>query len=115
MSGSTFISTETPKELVKLKEDPDSLDDFVHVSLNRLLTLDFEMALDGAKVNWVHVDPIVYDEASGIAIFQINPTALRKALNSPSALELEHPEDIALLREFVAENGADHIYELATF
>ncbi len=87
----------------------------MHVALDELLTLDFEMALDGANVSWVHGDPIVYDEASGIAIFQINPTALQKVLDPCSALEVEHPEDIALLRKFITEYGADHIYELAAF
>lgn len=115
MLGSTFISSKTSKELVRLKDDLDALDDFVHVSLDRLLTLDFEMALEGADTGWILGNPIVYDDASGVAIFQVNPTALQKALNPHSALEVEHPEDIALLRKFVAENGADHVYELATF
>lgn len=97
MLGSTFISTKKPRELVKLGDDLDALDDFVHVSLDALLTLDFVVALEGTNVSWDYGDPILYDEASGIVIAQVNPTALKKALDPHSALEVEYPEDIALL------------------
>lgn len=113
MLGSTFIATETPEELIGL--EIDNLDQLRHVSLEELITLDFELTLQDSEIKWVQGQPVFYEEEAGIAIFQVNPAALQAVLATDSSLSASHPEDIAQLRQFIRKNSAENIYELATF
>jgi hypothetical protein len=113
MLGSTFISTQSPKELVGI--DLENLEAFKHTALDELLTLDFEAALQGTGIKWTEGDPVFYEPEDGIAILRVNPNALENILSAQSSLAQSHPDDISALRAFVAENGSGHIYELATF
>jgi hypothetical protein len=111
MVGSTFIATTTPHDLVGI--DLEQLDTFDHVALDELLTLDFELALQESGVRWTMGEPIFYDPDKGIAILRINPMALENIIAAQSPLAQSNPEDIAVLRDFVAKHGPDHLYEMA--
>lgn len=115
MSGSIFIFTKTPDELLELEFDLDNLDRLRHIALERLITLDFETAMQGTGMKWALGNPVAYDADAGIAIFKVNPQALQEVFACKTKLEAISVEDANSFRQFLHENGFENIYELATF
>jgi hypothetical protein len=115
MLGSTFIYAPDPSRLALIAEDLDALDDFDHVNLDALLSLDFELILLPSGAKWSAKEPEVFDEARGVAIARVNPEALRHVIANKRALSEEQASDVELLEAFAAKHGFDHMYELSTF
>ena len=118
MQGSTFIFETEIDKLGILQEDLDALDDFDHVALDVLATLDFEMLVQDAGLRWMTDAPVFYDEAAGVVLARIAPDGLAHVLahvREPHDGGEEEAADMDRLRAFVARRGVDHIYELATF
>ena len=55
----------------------DDIDDFPHVYMDRMLTLDFEVLASAARVEWSEKTPVLFDEEGGWAVFKINESGLR--------------------------------------
>jgi hypothetical protein len=115
MIGSTLIYETNKKRLRKIEEDIDALDDFTHVELVTLTTVDFEEICCAAEgVEWAAGEPVVFND-DGLAIFPISQSGIEYVLTHGDALTAERQADIELIRAFVSEHGKQHIYELATF
>jgi hypothetical protein len=114
MVGSVIIYEPDPERFDDLDE-MDDLDDFTTVSLGSLTTLDFQEMVDKLGAEWAGEDPLLFDEEEGFALFEVRPAGLRLVLDAEHELTDERAEDLQRLREFIAKNGYEHIYELATF
>jgi hypothetical protein len=114
MVGATFIHAADPA-ILKADDVLERLERFDHVSLDHLLTLDFEAMLAGSGMSWSEGEPVEFDEHEGIAIFQVSPKSLLRVLDEPHGADAERAADLAKLRSFVSAHGAQNIYELATF
>lgn len=117
MIGSTFIHCAEPEALHTLGSvGIDAIDTFVRVEMDVMLTLDFEMLCRPNAVKWGASQPVIFDEAAGLAVFQVQKEALQFVVNHPlDGLHLEHQADLRRLQAFISEHGDDSIYELATF
>lgn len=115
MIGSTFLCTGNEAQLSTLADDLDMLDDFTHVSLEELGTLDFETVCSSSSIRWSSPQPVIYDEENGLAIFKVQPEGIEHVLCNRERFSTAQHSDLKLLADFVAENGIDSIYELATF
>ena len=115
MIGSTFIHTRDPFRLKKIADDIDALDEFDHVNLDELITLDFEEICSSLGTRWSSGQPVVFDEKAGLAIFQVNAEALQKVIGAKNALPPDKVSDLERLEKLVSEHGYIHIYEMATF
>lgn len=117
MTGSTFICCTEPEKLQVLEsEGIDAIDEFVHVDMGVMLTLDFEALCGPAAVKWSVKDPVIFDEDDGLAVFQIRGEALQLVINHPrEELEPEHQADLEALKAFILKHGDAAVYEVATF
>jgi len=115
MLGSIFISETDLQKLQSLGQDLDTLEDFDHVSLDSLGTLDFETAVSGPGFRWMMGEPIFYDEEDGVALAKISPEGLAFVLNGQHEFDEEQMADLETLRVFVSTHGNENIVELATF
>lgn len=115
MIGSTFIHAVDSSSLAVLAEDLDRLDEFDLVDLDSMITLDFEEICSVTGVKWAAGEPVIFDEAGGLAVFPVSPSALQQVLRAVQASPAEHRTDLEALRSFVARVGASNIYELVTF
>ena len=113
MAGSIFISTLDTALFSEF--DIDSLDTLEHVQMERLLTLDFDMACTAKGVNWVAGEPAVLNESEGFVIFPVSKEALEFVIANPSSIENAHHDDQMALASFIKSNGAANIFELASF
>jgi len=115
MIGSTFISETDLQKLQSLGQDIEALDEFEHVNLDALCTLDFETAVAESGIRWMKRDPVVYDEDEGVALVKISPEGLAFILNGQHDFDEDQIADLETLRAFVSTHGTENIYELATF
>ena len=117
MAGATFIHEIDPSKLSVIAEDINAVDDFDVVDLEELLTLDFEVALNGTDIGWHAEKPVVLvgDQTGGLVVVRVNPEAIRFVLAHPERFETQSPEDMAALEEFIGSRGDAAIYELATW
>jgi len=115
MLGSTFISETNLQKLQSLGQDLEALDEFDHVDLDALCTLDFETAVADSGSRWMKGDPVVYNEEDGVALVKISPEGLAFILNGQHEFDEEQIADLETLRAFVKAHGTENIYELATF
>jgi hypothetical protein len=111
MLGSIFIAE---SDLTKLQAI-QSPDDFEHIGLDRMTTIDFAEVLAAANVNWTEGQPLINDEEGGWALFKVAEAGLRYALDHAADFPEECEADLGALAAFVQKNGASSIYELATF
>jgi hypothetical protein len=93
----------------------DEIDNFIHVDLDAMTTIDFESFEMPANIRWSEGEPVVYDEEGGLAIVKVSEAGLAYLLEHAAEVPDEHQDDVRTLAEFVAKNGGAHIYELATF
>lgn len=114
MAGSIFVVAEHTDELLDLAQDMDKLDDFDHVEMDYLLTLDFEAICAPARIRWSDDTPIAFDEVLGLAIARVTPEGLEAVL-APGAFAAEHDRDVGALRAFVEKHQSKRIYEVSTF
>lgn len=115
MIGSIFIHTKTPADLSRLMRDMDAIDDFVHVSLDSMLTLDFEEVCSRHDVDWSLPEPLVFDEETGLAIAGVEPGGLRWVLSNMQLFSEDQQPDLNKLQDFVAANGTESLYEVSVF
>lgn len=114
MVGSTFIAAKDPSNLSQI-DSPDALDDFDHIDLERMTTLDFAEVLTAKKIKWTDGEPVLFDEANGAALFKISEKGLTYTLDHVAAFPEELHADLKLLSAFVRKHGPSAIYEYATF
>ena len=114
MTGSTILTTQQPNLLLEISE-VDDLNNFTHIELDRMITLDLEIITERGGVKWSGSQPIVYDPDAGMAIFKIERSGLIYLLEYPIDERAEHREDLSKLINFVRMYGIDCIYEFATF
>lgn len=122
MLGDTFIFSPEKEKIVHLFEGSDeefeaSLASFKYIDFEQLSigSLEIEDFLD--PLSMTEGEPVFFFEEEGIICIAINPEALEKICNTPleeSGLE-EFKEDIEMLRKFISEYGAAHIYSYTTF
>jgi hypothetical protein len=105
------------KDAARLAEitSPEDVDELTWLGLDTMTTLDFETLVVDGKVKWAAGDPVVYDPASGMAIFKIDEKGLRYVLNRASGLDEAKQADLRKLADFVRAHGSSDLYELATF
>jgi len=115
MSGSTIIFESDASRLLRLSKDIDELDDFVHVELDLMLTLDFESMCIGPGLSWVAGSPVVLDEQAGLAIFPVSEPALSHVLSQAGEVDEDLAPDLERLSAFVARYGSRNLYEMTTF
>jgi hypothetical protein len=110
MLGSTIIAEKDRSRLAALAS-MDDLDDFVHVGLDSMTSIDFETFCDG----WAEGEAVQFDEEGGLSIVKVSEAGLTYLLSHAAEVPEEHKDDVRKLADFVSENGKSHIYELATF
>lgn len=115
MLGSTIISESNLKKLQRLGEDHEALDEFEHVNLDSLCTLDFEKAVAESGLRWMLGQAVFHDEENGVALAKISPEGLAFLLNGRHEFDEEQAADLKTLRAFVGTHGSEYVYELATF
>jgi hypothetical protein len=115
MIGSVFIHTQRPADLSRLAEDMEAIDDFVHLSLDSMLTLDFEEVCVAHDVAWSLSEPVVFDEEAGLAIAGVEPSGLAWVLSNKNLFTEDQQSDLDKLQAFVEANGAQSLYEVSVF
>ena len=115
MVGSTFVYSPDANRLEDIGADLDAVEGFAHVCMAGLLTLDFELVCGPAKVSWSASEPVIFDEESGLAIFQVNPQGLEYVISNKRDFTPAQAADVALLEAFISRHGRNHIFEIATF
>lgn len=113
MAGSIFVHAPDPSSLVE--RGLDAVDSYPRCELDVLLTLDFNVMATAIGVAWSRGEPIVYEDAEGLAIFEVDPEALEKVLAAGGVAEEVQQADLERLRSFVAAHGARDVYEVTTF
>jgi hypothetical protein len=114
MLGSTFFAATDPARVARIAT-LDDIDDFPHVHMDRMLTLDFEVLASAAGLEWSEKTPVLFDEEDGWAVFKINESGLRYIISHTADAGDEHADDLRKLAEFVRSNGDSSIYESSTF
>lgn len=114
MRGSTFyhapiIAEQGVKDALFYDDDV-----FPTLELAVLQTPDFEALLANSGISWSLGEPLGCENNTGIAIFQINPDAIAFVLNLPAHDQCAST-NMRCFREFIAKNGADSIYQDASF
>ncbi|PXX35294.1 hypothetical protein DFR42_12129 [Undibacterium pigrum] len=95
--------------------DVENLDDYSHVCMDELLTLDFEIMCQGTGQRWCLDQPFIYDESNGLVLCLLHPTGLDTVLSLPPDEDDIRADDMDKLRRFINVHGKQHIFELSTF
>ena len=114
MIGSTLIHEPDESRLRDLTSI-DDIADLCTLELNALATIDFQQLVDATGAEWVSGEPVFFDGAAGAAIFKVDPAGLRAVLSANPQFGSVQMSDLQSIRNFVAEHGANSIYEFATF
>jgi hypothetical protein len=115
MIGSTFIFEPNRKKLAKLRGHVDRVGQFVHVDLDRMLSIDFAELMGPFNLRWSEAEPIIWDEDGGLVVVGVREEALRALLTVDPDSELELAGDLRKLSAFLTKHGTHHIFELSTF
>lgn len=104
------------KDASKLQQfDIENLDDYTHICMDELLTLDFEIMCQGTGQRWCLATPLIYDEANGLVLCQLHPAGLETVLSLPPDDDDIRADDMDRLRSFINTHGKQEIFELSTF
>jgi hypothetical protein len=115
MLGSTFLHAPDPNQLLRIVDDVDAIDDFEHVDMDGLMTLDLQ-SVCGNRARWAAAGPpVAFDEERGLAIFRIEPEGIAFVFGHRHEFDEEYRDDLDRLQDFVAKHGREHLYELTTF
>ncbi len=115
MIGSTFVYSPDPERLDGIVADLDAIDDFEHVNMAELITLDFELVCRSANLPWGAKKPLIFDEEAGLAIFKVDSQGLKHVVENKQAFTPSQSSDLEVLEIFTSKCGSDHIYEIASF
>jgi hypothetical protein len=115
--GSTFICEQQPQQLQRIVADSEAINDFAYIELDRLLTLDFEICLQGIGLQWHVGEPVVLaqDETGGMVIVKVLPEALEYVFAHKDKFALDMLDDLNVLETFVRGNDIYAIYEFSNY
>lgn len=109
-----LIRTTDRAALAALADDFDVVDDFEHVDLGDVNTLELGERSDGAFESWMHGEPAVFDEEGGLVVVALAPEGLAWVLAHADALA-EGGADPEAVRAFCAAASDAPVYVVDTF
>ena len=109
-----LIHAEDAKSLSVLAQDLDAIDDFEHVDLGDLNTLELYEITDGAASEWEASEPVFFDEEAGLMIVGFSLAGVLWLRDNPDAVE-EFGAKSQTIADFASLCKDGQIYCLDTF
>lgn len=114
--GSTFIAIDSDSAELLESFDIETLELINHIQLDELMTLDFCEALLGSGLSWSVEEPVLYNEADGITIFEVNIGAIEYVISQTPNPASVSQQDVEKLKIFMESKSlSSRVFELSTF